>query len=87
MLFGRAKKEEWCKLQVILHRYELASGLVLSNEKTTVFFSLNTNEAKKMKILREAGVVACGNYENYLGLPTMVWKSLLDVLRREFGRR
>jgi hypothetical protein len=50
-------------------------GKKLNNDKTTMFFSCNTNPETKTHILTVVGVSATQSYEKYLGLPTLVGQS------------
>ncbi|XP_040998224.1 uncharacterized protein LOC121244278 [Juglans microcarpa x Juglans regia] len=56
-------------------------GQVLNKEKSSLFFSSNTEETEKKMILFEAGGVVCGSYEKYLGLPAMVGRSKYKTFR------
>ena len=52
--------------------YEVASGQMINKEKTTLFFSKNTNEQKQETIKFSLNVLATQNYEKYLGLPSFI---------------
>jgi hypothetical protein len=75
LLFCRATPAEWHRLEGILELYERASGQMLNRDKTSVFFSRNTDKSVKEIILRLAGVPATQRYDKYLGLPALVGKS------------
>jgi hypothetical protein len=80
LLFCRATPAEWHRLEGILELYERASGQMLNRDKTSVFFSRNTDDPVKEIILRLAGVLATQRYDKYLSLPALVGKSRI----REF---
>jgi hypothetical protein len=75
LLFCKANSVEWRKLTKFLEKYEKASGQKLNKEKTSIFFSHNTNLEKRDEISRLTGLSATQCYEKYLGLPTMVGRS------------
>ena len=75
LLFCKANSVEWRRLLRILDIYEAASGLKLNMEKTSIFFSRNTSEAKREEISQLLGLQATQSYEKYLGLPTLMGKS------------
>ena len=45
LIFCRSTLEECHKIQELLGYYEVASGQVINKEKTTFFFSKNTEES------------------------------------------
>ena len=45
---------------------------MINKEKTTLFFSKNTNEQKQETIKFSLNVLATQNYEKYLGLPSFI---------------
>jgi hypothetical protein len=59
----------------ILGIYEGVSGQKLNLQKTSIFFSRNTNQEKRLKILRLSGFQEAVWYDTYLGLPSLVGKS------------
>ena len=59
----------------ILEIYENAFGQHLNKEKTSLFFSHNTPEAKKQEILALSGIPSTQSYDHYLGLPTLIGRS------------
>ncbi|XP_042950367.1 uncharacterized protein LOC122282484 [Carya illinoinensis] len=81
MLFGRARLDEWLKIQRILSRYEKASGQFLNRDKTAIFFSSNTKTEDKRDVLAAGGATMRGNFERYLGLPTMVGRSKYNTFK------
>jgi hypothetical protein len=75
LLFCRANFIEWGNVQVILDKYEKASGQKLNREKTSIFFSKNTRTEVKEYIASLSGVTITTNFEKYLGLPAIVGQS------------
>jgi hypothetical protein len=65
----------WNRLSNILKKYELASGQKLNTSKTAIFFSLNTPQEAREKILEESGIPSSQRCDTYLGLPALVGKS------------
>ncbi|XP_042969115.1 uncharacterized protein LOC122301804 [Carya illinoinensis] len=81
VIFGRAKLSEWFKIQDLLSIYERASRQSLNRQKTTIFFSSNTPMSVRRQIQQVAGVATCGNFEKYLGLPSIVGRSRYNTFR------
>ncbi|XP_042979926.1 uncharacterized protein LOC122310106 [Carya illinoinensis] len=81
ILFGRAKLADWFNLQEVLKKYERASGQFLNKEKNSIFFSSNTKEENKKMIKEASNSLVCGNYDKYLGLPTMIGRSSFKTFR------
>ncbi|XP_040996130.1 uncharacterized protein LOC121242318 [Juglans microcarpa x Juglans regia] len=77
----RAKQEEWCSVEQILCLYECAFGQTINKQKTSIIFSPNTNLEEKELIVDSTDGVLCGNYNRYLGLPTMVGRSKYNTFR------
>jgi hypothetical protein len=72
LLFCRSNWNEWRVISQLLQRYEMASGQKLNNEKTFIFYSINTPQDFKDLIHSTAGIPAVASFERYLGLPAMV---------------
>lgn len=81
ILFGRATLEEWNRLQEILKKYEKASGQFHNKENTSICFSSKTLLEEKKRIVEAGDAIACGKYEKYLGLPTIVGISKFNTFR------
>lgn len=75
VIFYRAKQVEWCYVNNMLAQYESASGQTLNKQKTSILFSSNTKVETRNVILQQDEGVLCNNYNNYLGLPTVVGRS------------
>lgn len=67
--------EECEKIQELLAIYENASRQMVNKDKTTLFFSKNTEEDIKKTIKLSLGVPAIQHYEKYLGLPSFVGRN------------
>jgi ribonuclease HI len=75
VLFCRATLHECNAIQDILRTYERVSGQQVNQDKTTLFFSSSTREAIQNEIKDALGLPAIRQYENYLGLPSMVGRA------------
>ena len=75
LIFCRSTLEECNKVQELLAYYEVASGQVINKEKTTLFFSRNTDEATQEALKVALNVPAIRHYEKYLGLPSFVGRN------------
>ena len=75
LLFCRATLTECEKIKNIFNIYEAASGQMVNKDKTTLFFSRNTNEATQEAIKVSLGLPAIQHYEKYLGLPSFVGRN------------
>lgn len=62
-------------MKAVLGAYEEASGQRLNNYKTSIFFSRNTSQATKDRILEIIGVPDSKRFDTYLGLLALVGKS------------
>ena len=58
LLFCRSTREECDKIKELLAIYEVASGQVVNKDKTTLFFSKNTDEAVQEEIKVSLGIPA-----------------------------
>jgi hypothetical protein len=75
LLFCKTKVPELLCLQKVLEIYEKVSEQKLNKEKTSLFFSRNTNMEDRRNILQVAGVGSTQWYEKYLGLPALIGRS------------
>jgi hypothetical protein len=71
-------KREFC---VLLFLPSKASGQKLNTSKTVIFFSRNTPQEAREKILEESRIPSSQRYDTYLGLPTLVGKSWTKELK------
>jgi len=60
------------KIKEVLAAYEVASGQMVNKDKTTLFFSRNTDDAAQEAIKVSLGLLAIQHYEKYLGLPSFI---------------
>ena len=74
-LFYRSTLEECEKIKELLASYEVASGQMINKDKTTLFFSHNTDDSSRAAIQQALGVPAIQQYEKYLGLPSFVGRN------------
>ena len=72
LLFCRATSHDCQKVLEILSSYEKVSGKNLNRDKMALFFSKSTSIDMQQKIMDDLGVTTLKNYEEYLGLPSMV---------------
>lgn len=72
LLFCRASLTECEKIQELLGFYETALGQMINKDKTTLFFSRNTNAHTMEDIKLSLNVLAIQHYVKYLGLPSFV---------------
>ena len=75
LLFCRASIQECMHIQNLLSTYEEASGKKLNRDKTTLFFSKNTDSKVQESIKDLLGVLKIKQYEKYLGLPSFVGRN------------
>ena len=75
LLFYRSTLEECEKIKELLASYEVASGQMINKDKTTLFFSHNTDDSSRAAIQQALGVPAIQQYEKYLGLPSFVGRN------------
>lgn len=65
----------------VLARYEAASGQAINCQKTTLFFSQNTNPETKEVIRGLLGAQMMTDCEKYLGLPMIGGKSKVSTFK------
>lgn len=85
LLFCKANPVEWRRIVKIMEKYEMASGKKLNLNKTSIFFSRNTNQAKRQEtttLITLPGFQATNRYDTYLGLPAMVGRSRRQAFQR-----
>ena len=71
----RSTLDECEKIQELLSLYEATSGQMLNKNKTTLFFSRNTDEQMKEAIKSSLNVPAIQHYKKYLGFPSFVGRA------------
>ena len=67
--------EECEKIQELLAYYEEALGQMVNKDKTTLFFSKNTDVQTQEAIKNSLSVPAIQHYEKYLGLPSFIGRN------------
>ena len=88
LLFCKASLLECEKIQELLGFYEKALGQMINKDKTTLFFSKNTDAQTMEDIKLSLNVPAIQHYEKYLGLHSLKKKKLaLPILRKGFGQK
>ena len=75
LLFCRASIQECMHIRALLSTYEEASRQKLNRDKTTLFFSKNTDSEIQDSIKDLLGVPEIKQYEKYLGLPSFVGRN------------
>ena len=74
IIFYRATIEECDRVIKVLEDHEGDSGQKLNKEKTSLFFSKNTNREVQEQIKEKFGAQIFQHHEKYLGLPPLVGK-------------
>jgi hypothetical protein len=69
LLFARANQNEANTIIQVLNKYQLASGQLVSYEKSEVSFSRNVPDIEKNIICNKIEVKAVTSHSRYLGLP------------------
>jgi hypothetical protein len=88
IIFCRANSNECVALHGVLALYANASGQVVNNDKTALFFSCNTPQSTRDSICSIFGTIPTNQFEKYLGLPPVVGEQkgrLSMKLRIELG--
>ena len=70
--------------------YKAASGQKINTDKSSIFFSANTPEEKKVETLDILGPMQDSRHSKYLGLPSIIGKSKIDVfaeIKERVGRK
>jgi hypothetical protein len=71
LLFARANQNEANTIIQVLNKYQLASGQLVSYEKSEVSFSRNVPDIEKNIICNKIEVKAVTSHSRYLGLPVI----------------
>ena len=75
LIFGRATREEAAEIQRLLQVYEASSSQQLNRNKTSLFFSPNTNEGIRDDVKTFFGAQVIKPHKSYLDLPFLVGRS------------
>ena len=81
LLFCKAMVGECQQLLSILGQYEAASGQAINCQKTSLFFSKNTNPEIRRLIQQQMGARVMTNSDKYLGLPMTCGKSRVNTFK------
>ncbi|XP_074305989.1 uncharacterized protein LOC141641217 [Silene latifolia] len=90
IFFARATVEEAEAINGILRQYEMASGQLVSLDKTTVSFSRGVSEDRRGSVAERLGVSVVEEQAKYLGLPTVIGRSkkvITDIIRDKLCKR
>ncbi|XP_027148760.1 uncharacterized protein LOC113749274 [Coffea eugenioides] len=79
LIFCRATKEEAGRVRQLLEIYGKASGQYINIEKSSVFFSKNTEASCIGEVLDELGGMKHVRQSKYLGLPILIGRSKAQV--------
>ncbi|KAA3484468.1 reverse transcriptase [Gossypium australe] len=86
MMFGEATEGGARVLKDILKVYEIYSGQCVNFDKSTVFYSSNTNVEAKDTVTSLLGVRCSLSPEKYLGLPNMVGRRKKEAFQNLVDR-
>ncbi|KAH9681066.1 hypothetical protein KPL71_026800 [Citrus sinensis] len=78
LVFSKASPNECRKLKGIFYGYSAASGQVFNYDKSSMFFSSNTNQSQVEEIKNIFGLNIVSKHEKYLGLPSMVGRKKIS---------
>nr|XP_023889988.1 uncharacterized protein LOC112002055 [Quercus suber] len=90
LLFCKISSQECQHLIDILRLYEAAFDQKINSDKSSVFFSANTPEEKKIESLDILGPMQDSRHSKYLGLPSVIGKSKIEVfaeIKERVGRK
>uniref|UniRef100_A0A803QDX6 Reverse transcriptase domain-containing protein n=1 Tax=Cannabis sativa TaxID=3483 RepID=A0A803QDX6_CANSA len=71
-LYCRAPEREAQMVMTLLEKYELASGQIVNQEKSSIFFSKNTHSSTQESSCSIMGMPEVGDDGFYLGLPNIM---------------
>ena len=89
LLFYKVSSQECQHLIDILCLYEAASGQKINTDKSSMFFSANTSEEKKIEILDLLVPMQDSRHRKHLDLPSIIGKSKIEVfveIKEKVGR-
>ncbi|GAA0164311.1 hypothetical protein LIER_43678 [Lithospermum erythrorhizon] len=79
LLFAGALVEECRVVKEVLQQYKSSSGQRVNYAKSAISFSLNVGEDLRRDICGVLGVAEVSSHAKYLGLPTVVGRSKVEV--------
>lgn len=71
VLFGEASRDQAQVVKECLAEFCAWSGQKISNNKSSIYFSPNTNEAIAVEVCNTLGISRTNDFANYLGVPTI----------------
>ena len=90
LLFCKVSSQKCQHLIDILRLYEAASGQKINTNKSSVFFSVNILEEKKIETLDILGLMQDSRHSKYLGFPSIIGKTKIEVfagIKERVGRK
>ncbi|XP_074378563.1 uncharacterized protein LOC141720107 [Apium graveolens] len=79
-VYCRANNDAACRVQEILNKFEIASGQKINAEKSSVFYSCNTDDQTKNEVKSVLGFNEADEDTTYLGLPNTMMRKKTAVL-------
>ena len=79
IIFSEASKKGADRIQTMIENYNRASGQLVNKQKSSVFFSPNTEHDVKMEVRNSLGIQNEALGAKYLGLPTAVGRSTKEA--------
>lgn len=81
LLFCRASDKEVSNVLHLLHTYQLASGQMVNQDKSEVFFSKGVPAETRDRLHNILGMKHVHKFHKYLGLPTISGRSKKELFR------
>ena len=79
VIYCKANGQESRELQNILQKYENVAGQKINTDKSSVYFSWNTDKETKAEVLDSLGSMQDTQPNKYLGLPSLIGRSKKQV--------
>lgn len=79
MFFCRSDPQSCATLKNILHKYEVASGQKINQDKSAITFSKKTHKDIKERVKRDLKIHKEGGQGKYLGLPELFSRKKKDL--------
>ena len=90
VIYYKATEQESRELCEILQKYEEAAGQKINTEKSSVFFSKNTDEETRERVKETLGSMQNAQPGKYLRLPSMIGRSknqIFNKVRERVGKK
>ena len=90
MIYCKATEQESRELCEILHKYKEATSQKINTEKSSVFFSKNTDEETRERVKEALGSMQNVQLGKYLGLPLMIGRSkkqIFNEVKERMGKK